>query len=199
MTGSRDSPVVEDEDATLVEHARRGDVRSFEKLLMRHADGLYRVLRRLGLDHGEAQDAAQETFLRAWRSLSRFEGRSRFFTWLYRIGFNEAQRRLAKRPTPGTVVSSEERPLDDQAETTAGPAESVEREELRAALAASLAELPTGLRAPVILRDVEGLSTREAASVLDLGEAAFKSRLHRGRMALRALLGPRLIGPHELG
>jgi RNA polymerase sigma-70 factor, ECF subfamily len=198
MTSSPEQPAVKDPDAALVDRARGGDAASFEQLVMRHADALYAVLRRFGLDDGEAQEVAQETFVRAWRSLARFEGRSRFFTWLYRIGFNEAQRRLAKRPAAGTVVPTEERPLDDVVEESPGPAETLERNELRAALAAGLAELPTRLRAPVVLRDVEGLSTHEAASVLDLGEAAFKSRLHRGRMALRALLSPRLIGAPEL-
>ena len=197
MSSSPDRPAAEEPDATLVHRAREGDLTSFEELVTRHADALYAVLRRLGLDDGEAQDVAQDTFVRAWRALPRFEGRSRFFTWLYRIGFNEAQRRLAKRRIAGRVVSTEERPLDDLAEESPGPAETLERNELRAALAAGLAELPTRLRAPVVLRDVEGLSTREAASVLDLGEAAFKSRLHRGRMALRRLLSPHLSGAAE--
>ena len=170
-------------------------MKAFEELVMRHADGVYVVLRRFGLDDDEARDVAQETFLRAWRGLPRFEGRARFFTWLYRIAYNEAQRRLSKRPPAGAVVSTEDRPLDDLAADAPGPDEEVEREELRDALAAALRELPVDLRAPVVLRDVEGLSTREAASVLDLGEAAFKSRLHRGRMALRRLLGPRLSLP----
>ena len=170
-------------------------MKAFEELVMRHADGVYVVLRRFGLDDDEARDVAQETFLRAWRGLPRFEGRARFFTWLYRIAYNEAQRRLSKRPPAGAVVSTEDRPLDDLAADTPGPDEAVERDELRDALAAALRELPADLRAPVVLRDVEGLSTREAASVLDLGEAAFKSRLHRGRMALRRLLGPRLSLP----
>ena len=168
---------------------------AFEELVMRHADGVYVVLRRFGLDDDEARDVAQETFLRAWRGLPRFEGRARFFTWLYRIAYNEAQRRLSKRPSAGAVLSTEERPLDDLAADAPGPDEEAEREELRDALAAALRELPVDLRAPVVLRDVGGLSTREAASVLDLGEAAFKSRLHRGRMALRGLLGPRLSAP----
>ncbi len=167
-------------------------MKAFEELVMRHADGVYVVLRRFGLDDDDARDVAQETFLRAWRGLPRFEGRARFFTWLYRIAYNEAQRRLSKRPPAGAVVSTEDRPLDDLAADAPGPDEQVEREELRDALAAALRELPDDLRAPVVLRDVEGLSTREAASVLDLGEAAFKSRLHRGRMALRRLVGPRV-------
>jgi RNA polymerase sigma-70 factor (ECF subfamily) len=175
---------------TLVERAAGGDMAAFEELLMRHADRLFASLRRFGLDDAEAQEVAQDTFLRAWRSLPRFERRSRFFTWLYRIGFNEAQRRLARRPARGAVVSTEEQPLDELADDRAGPAEQAENQELRTALERALGELPVDLRAPVVLRDIEGLSTRDAASVLDLGEPAFKSRLHRGRMALRTLLTP---------
>lgn len=178
---------------TLVERAAGGDMAAFEELLMRHADRLFASLRRFGLDDAEAQEVAQDTFLRAWRSLPRFERRSRFFTWLYRIGFNEAQRRLARRPARGAVVSTEEQPLDELADDRAGPAEQAENQELRTALERALGELPVDLRAPVVLRDIEGLSTAEAASVLKLGEAAFKSRLHRGRMALRGLLPPWIV------
>jgi RNA polymerase sigma-70 factor (ECF subfamily) len=161
--------------------------------VMRHADRLFASLRRFGLDDDEAQEVAQETFLRAWRALPRFERRSRFFTWLYRIGFNEAQRRLARRPEANAVVSTVERPIEDLADPRPDPAQRAENEELRAVLIAALHELPVELRAPVVLRDIEGLSTREAAAVLDLGEPAFKSRLHRGRMALRGLLTPRMV------
>jgi len=188
VTELPDSPELSEE--TLIARAAAGDMAAFEELVMRNADRLFASLRRFGLDDAEAQEVAQETFLRAWRSLPRFEGRSRFFTWLYRIGFNEAQRRLARRPAAGVVVSTEERPLDELADGRPGPTEQAEREELRTALRRALGELPVDLRAPVVLRDIEGLSTREAAAVLDLGEPAFKSRLHRGRMALRSLLTP---------
>jgi RNA polymerase sigma-70 factor (ECF subfamily) len=172
---------------------------AFEVLVMRHADRLYAALRRFGLDDAEAQEVAQETFIRAWSALGRFEGRSRFFTWLYRIGFNEAHRRLGRRRPAGTLVSIEEPAVDDLADDAAGPAAQAEQHELRLALSEALRELPVALRAPVVLRDVEGLSTEEAASVLDLGEAAFKSRLHRGRMALRALIGQVTLGPPTAG
>ena len=165
---------------------------AFEELVMRHADRLVASLRRYGLDDAEAGEVAQETFLRAWRGLDRFEGRSSFFTWLYRIGFNEAHRRLSRRPAAGTVVSSELHPVDQIQDARPGPAARAESDELRETLRRALRELPSELRAPVVLRDVEGLSTRQAAGILDLGEAAFKSRLHRGRMALRTLLGPRM-------
>ena len=177
------------EETALVARARAGDASAFEGLVMRHANRLYGALRGFGLDDGEAQEVAQETFVRAWRSMGRFEGRARFFTWLYRIGFNEAQRRLARRPRAGTVVSTEERPLGDLEDGGPGPPARAEQDELRGVLARALRTLPLELRAPVILRDVEGLSTREAASVLEVGEAAFKSRLHRGRMALQVLIG----------
>ncbi|MHB8234101.1 MAG: RNA polymerase sigma factor [Solirubrobacteraceae bacterium] len=183
-------------EQALVARAREGDMDAFEQLVMRHADRLFATLRGFGLDELEAHEVAQETFLRAWRALPRFEGRARFFTWLYRIAFNEAQRRLARRPPAGLLVSSELHPLDELPDRLPGPDARVESEELRAALRRALGEIPVELRAPVVLRDVEGLSTREAASVLELGEAAFKSRLHRGRLALRALLTP-LIAGHE--
>lgn len=195
MTDLSDRPGADDQ--LLVRRARDGDMSAFEELVMRYADRLYVALRRFGLDDSEAQEVAQETFLRAWRSLKRFEGRSQFFTWLYRIGFNEAHRRLARRPRPGAVVSTEQRPVDDLVDAGSGPAARAEQGELRATLAEALRELPPALRAPVVLRDVEGLSTHEAASALELEEAAFKSRLHRGRMALRGLLGQRSWGPAE--
>jgi RNA polymerase sigma-70 factor (ECF subfamily) len=188
MTGlSRHQPA---SDETLVRRARDGDMAAFEELVMRHADRLFASLRRFGLDDAEAQEVAQETFLRAWRGLERFEGRSSFFTWLYRIGFNEAHRRLARRPVAGTVVSSDLHPVGEIEDARPGPVARAETEELRAALGKALRQLPADLRAPVLLRDVEGFSTRQAAAILDLGEAAFKSRLHRGRMALRGLLAP---------
>jgi RNA polymerase sigma-70 factor (ECF subfamily) len=179
----------------LVERAAGGDTAAFEELVMRHADRLFASLRRFGLDDAEAQEVAQETFLRAWRSLPRFERRSAFFTWLYRIGFNEAQRRLARRPAAGSAVSADERPLEDLVDERPGPAEQTESRDLRLALDRALEQLPADLREPVVLRDIEGLSTREAASLVGLGEPAFKSRLHRGRMALRGLLLPWVANP----
>jgi RNA polymerase sigma-70 factor (ECF subfamily) len=182
-------------EEALLERARGGEMAAFEQLVMLYAERLFTTLRNFGLTDAEAQEVAQETFLRAWRSLPGFEGRSRFFTWLYRIGFNEAQRRLARRPAAGALVSIEQHSLEDvPGALEAGPQAHAEANELRAILRRALGELPIDLRAPVVLRDVEGLSTQQAASVLELGEAAFKSRLHRGRMALRVLLAPVIAG-----
>ena len=160
-----------------------------------HADRVYGALRRFGLDAGEADEVAQEVFLRAWRGLPRFEERAQFSTWLYRIAFNEAQRRLARRPPPRAEPPiPTRRPGRRRCPTRRdlGPEAQALDHEFERALDQALDQLPADWRAAVVLRDIEGLSTRDAAEVAGVGEAAFKSRLHRGRMQLRALLEPYL-------
>ena len=155
---------------------------------------VYGALRRLGLDAGEADEVAQEVFVRAWRGLPRFEERSQLSTWLYRIAFNEAQRRLSRRaqrraepdPDGNDLIASlpESSHLAPEAQTL--------DHEFEQTLAHALDQLPDDWRIAVVLRDLEGLSTREAAEVAGVRQAAFKSRLHRGRMQLRSLLEPYL-------
>jgi RNA polymerase sigma-70 factor (ECF subfamily) len=182
----------------LVQRARAGDEDAFAELVSRHADQVYGALRRFGLDSDEADETAQAVFVRAWRGLARFEGRAQLSTWLYRIAFNEAQRALRRRRSAAARASG---PAPDGAPD---PVAAVAEDELRgpdaraldrefgAELERALGELRPEWRSAVVLRDLEGLSTAEAAEVTGLGEAAFKSRLHRGRMALRELLGPYL-------
>jgi RNA polymerase sigma-70 factor (ECF subfamily) len=173
------------EEQALVARAKAGDRRAFETLVRHNADRLYAVVLRFGASESDAEEAAQEAFVRAWRSLPRFRSDSRFFTWLYRIGTNEAKRIAERGPCAGTVVSVEDRPVDDISDGRPGPAPRAEQAELRAVLESAVRCLPEKYRAPVVLRDIEGLTTEEAAEILGLHQAAFKSRLHRGRMALR--------------
>ena len=182
------------DERVLIARARAGDESAFAQLVTAQSARVHGALRRFGLDPQEADEVAQEVFVRAWRGLERFEERSRFSTWLYRIAFNEAQRRLARRP-PATAVS---RPGDEDeiaalpdAVGTGPQARTLDRE-FEQVLERALAQLPADLRAAVVLRDLEGLSTEEAAAVTGVRQAAFKSRLHRGRMRLRALLEPYL-------
>ena len=178
----------------LLERARTGDEDAFEQLVHLHGDRVYGALRRFGLGPGDAEDVAQEVFLRAWRGLAGFEERAQLSTWLYRIAFNEARRRLGRRE-PAIARSDPDgtEPLARLADAPQrGPAAQALDHEFEATLERALAELPADWRAAVVLRDLEGLSTREAASALDLREPAFKSRLHRGRMQLRDLLEPYL-------
>ncbi len=175
-------------EAGLVRSARGGDQDAFEELVRRHADRLYAVVLRFVADADEAEEVTQEAFLRAWRSIGRFEGKSRFFTWLYRIGINEAKRRAERRPPAGVVSSIEDSPIDDAPDWSESPELRAEQTDVRGVLEHSVRSLPLDYRAPLVLRDVEGLSTREAAEVMGLGEAAFKSRLHRARLAVRRSL-----------
>jgi RNA polymerase sigma factor (sigma-70 family) len=172
-----------DEDADLVVRAQAGEREAFEELVRRHAEHLYAVVVRLVADRQDAEEVTQEAFIRAWRGLARFKGDSRFFTWLYRIGINEARRRTARRPL-GAVASLEDESVDPP-DLRPAPDREAEHSDLRAALERAVRALDPDYRAPLILRDVEGLSTAEAAAIMGLREAAFKSRLHRARLAVR--------------
>jgi RNA polymerase sigma-70 factor (ECF subfamily) len=179
------APVAKCYERELVERSQAGDRLAFEELVRRHADRLYAVVLRFVADAGEAEEVTQEAFLRAWRSIDRFESRSRFFTWLYRIGINEAKRRAERRPAAATVASLEDSLIEDAPDWSEAPQFRAEQGQLRRVLEDAVRSLPFDYRAPLILRDVEGLSTQEAAEVMELSEAAFKSRLHRARLAVR--------------
>lgn len=174
-------------EEALVERARAGDREAFEQLVRRYADRLYAVVLRFVADGEEAQEVTQEAFLRAWRAIARFEGRSQFFTWLYRIGINEAKRRASQRPDQA-LLSLDDEPIPEAPDWSEAPETRLARADVRRVLDESIRALPIEYRAPIVLRDVEGLTTREAAEIMDLGEAAFKSRLHRARLSVRRAL-----------
>jgi len=187
-----------EDDRDLVRAAQAGDAAAFEELVRRHADRLEAVVSRLVDGRHEAEEVTQEAFLRAWRGLGGFKGDAAFSTWLYRIGVNEAHRRRGSRPAGQREESLEEQPVEPL-EPRPGPAVAAEHRDLRAALERAIADLHPGLRTALVLRDVEGLSTAEAAAVMELGEAAFKSRLHRARMAVRAALAAHVSGGGATG
>ncbi len=174
------------DDEHLVALAQDGDSLAFDQLAARHAVRLRRVLFRITRDCDAAYDAVQEALLRAWKNIGRFEGRAQFATWLTRIGINEAYRTVRRAPEPPLELS------DQVGERIPGwnarPEEVFESREFLSAVDRALGELPLDYRTAVILRDVEGLTTVEAAELLGIGERALKSRVHRGRMALRAKL-----------
>ena len=176
-------------EASLIAGAQAGDVAAFERLSSAYADRLYMLLLRLLGDQSEAEDAAQEVMLRAWRGIGSFRGQSSYFTWLYRIAVNEASRALEKRSRrPASVpISAEE--LQLPASPAHDPFRQAQNSELRRTLGRALDQLPPPLRAAIVLRDVEGLSTQEAAEVAGISQAAFKSRLHQARLRVRAAIG----------
>jgi RNA polymerase sigma-70 factor (ECF subfamily) len=179
------SPAARSDETQLVERSQAGDRLAFDELVRRHADRLYAVVLRFVADADEAQEVTQETFLRAWRNIGKFELRSQFFTWLYRIGINEAKRRAERRPPPGRIAAIDDTPIENAPDWSDAPEFRAEQGHLRRVLEEAVRALPIKYRTALILRDVEGLSTEEAAEVMELGEAAFKSRLHRARLAVR--------------
>lgn len=184
-SGAVTDSLTKEAEQALVLRAQAGDCAAYETLVRHNAVRLFAVVLGFSSTEADAEEATQEAFLRAWRNIGRFRGDARFFTWLYRIGVNEAKRILERRPAAGTVVSVEDRPIDDIADAAPAMQAGVEAAELRAVLEQAIRRLPEKYRAAVVLRDVERLSTAEAAEALGLREAAFKSRLHRGRMSLR--------------
>jgi RNA polymerase sigma-70 factor (ECF subfamily) len=176
----------EKSDAELVVLGREGDEQAFEELVRRHATRVYRLVSRLVADHAAAEDVTQEVFVRAWRGLGSFRGEAEITTWLHRIAVNESNRLLAREARRELVVYDDV--MEKAPDLAADVPERVESAERRRRLELLLAELPGHYRAAVVLRDVEGYSNEEAADLLELDIRNFKSRLHRGRMALRKQL-----------
>lgn len=183
-----------DVDQELVAQAARGDRDAFDDLIRRHQVSIVSLARALTGGSADAEDIAQEVFLRAWRSLGGFRGESTFRTWLHRVAVNVIHshhgrvsrwQRLVHRP-----ASSATEPADDPIERAADSIDVEADVVLRDAVDKALATLPDELRTAVTLRDVQGLDYREIASVLDVPIGTVESRIFRGRQRLKPLLEP---------
>ena len=172
-------------DSALVAAARKGDMRAFERLYRLHSGKVMGLCLRMTRRHDVAEDCVQQTFIRAWRSLAAFEGRSAFGTWLHRIAVNEV---LTHQRNHGTRAESDEEavadataePLESQRAYDAGEVMDVER---------ALATLPPGSRHVVVLQTVYGYSHEEVADMLGIAVGTCKAQLHRGRRLLRERMG----------
>ena len=181
-------------DTELVARLQAGDQAAYAQLVEEHASQVYRLALRMMGNEADAEDVLQETFLSAFKSIDRFQARSSLSTWLYRIASNAALMRLRrKEPEQVSVDEPVEREDGDQVprqffDFCCLPEEDLLRDEAREEMARAVEELPPSLRSVVILRDIEGLSTEDTASALDLSISAVKSRLMRARLKLRERL-----------
>jgi RNA polymerase sigma-70 factor (ECF subfamily) len=175
-------------EAGLVQRARGGDVRAFERLYRDHIGGVYGLCLRMTRDPAAAEDCAQEAFFNAWRALERFETRSSFKTWLHRIAVNVVLNRRRKRAAqvelPALATDSGEEPGTPPEEWTLDTP--VEVQEIEAAVG----DLPDGARDALVLCGIYGYSHGEASQMLGIAEGTCKAQLHRARALLRAKLEP---------
>ncbi|HEY1295514.1 MAG TPA: sigma-70 family RNA polymerase sigma factor [Chloroflexota bacterium] len=160
------------------------DREAFEALVENYIDRLYRVAQRITGSPQDAEDALQDALLSAYRHWGEFRHASAAGTWLYRITVNAALGR-ARRRQPEEYLSDTGYAQAEVVDWSEDLARRAEAAELRAILEEGILRLPADFRVTLVLRDVEGLSTAEAAAVLELSEAAVKSRLHRARVLLR--------------
>ena len=162
--------------------AQKGDQAAFDALLRQHYNQIYAICRRLAGNEADALDATQEALITLVRRIDRFDGRSRFSTWMHRVVTNaclDELRRRGRRPVPSAV---EEQPL---AASERPVAESVSD---RLDIEAALAQLPEAFRVPVVLCDQMGLSYEEIAEEMDIAPGTVRSRISRGRRRLAELL-----------
>jgi RNA polymerase sigma-70 factor (ECF subfamily) len=182
-------------DPELVELARAGNDEAGALLVSRHNRRLFRVARGVVRDDAEAEDVVQETYVRAFTSLASFRGEAGIATWLTRIALNEALGRRRRR-RPRTDVAEIDQMASDDPRVVAFPTPTAEaeagRSQARRLLEPLIDGLPPAFRLLVILRDVEGMTTEEAAAHLGIRPETAKTRLHRGRRLLRAAMLERL-------
>jgi len=179
------------EEEALVRSGLKGDSEALNTLFTRYTRPLYQTAFRLLGNPEDAEDALQDGLLSATRNFKRFEGRSKFSTWLTRIVINAALMRLRSQRARPTISLEQEDPEQRDLtlgsripDTRPGPEEGYARKERSEILERGLESLPPALQSAVRLRDIEGLSTAEAARALGLSEGTLKSQLHRARSRL---------------
>ena len=182
-------------DLELVERAQRGERAAFDVLVLRYQHKVMKLVMRYIRDAMEAEDVAQEAFIKAYRALPGFRGDSAFYTWLYRIAINAAK---------NTLVSGKRRPLDynldlqdperhglhARLQDDATPEHLLLTEEIRTTVDAAMAELPEDLRTAIVMRELDGLSYEEIATAMDCPVGTVRSRIFRAREAIDAKLRP---------
>ena len=182
-------------DIELVSQAKDGDRRAFGRLVETYQRRVYALAYGILRNREDAWDAAQEAFVKAYKSLDKFEGNASFYTWMYRITYNVAIDTLRSRSRKEVSDLPENRAVDE-ALRRAGqggkddPDKETHRRELKAVLSKAMAKLSEKHRAIIVLREIEGLSYEEMAEVLDISKGTVMSRLFHARKNLQALMQP---------
>ncbi len=182
-------------DGALARAVEGGDLRAFEQMMRRHNRALFRTARAILKDDGEAEDAVQEAYLQAYRSIAKFRGEARLSTWLVRIVANEAFGRLRKHARRAAIVpihvdddAAHDVRTESEAPAMDRPDNAALRSEMRHLLESRIDALPDAYRTVFVLRAVEELSVEETAASLGIPESTVRSRFFRARSLLREAL-----------
>ena len=174
-------------DAACVRRLQRGDINAFEILVRRHEKAIFNLVYRMLGNYDDAAETSQEVFLSAYRAIGQFRGDANFSTWLYRIALNQATtRRKSANLRQKMLVSIDGTEMVDDAQI--GPAETLEKKELRERVQRALNELEPEDATVILLRDLQDIPYEDLAQMLKIPVGTVKSRLHRARQALKARL-----------
>ena len=186
-----------EEDTRLVARLRAGEEDAFRELVDTYRDRILTVVARVAGGAADAEDLAQETFLKAFGAIGRFAGQSALYTWLYRIAVNTARDWLAhRRRRPAVSLDALPAGAVDPPDPGQGPLEALDRDELRARVRLAMDKLPEPFRTTLVLREMEGHTYEEVARILDVSIGTVESRIFRARTKLRAILLADPDGPH---
>jgi RNA polymerase sigma-70 factor (ECF subfamily) len=189
------------DDRQLIRRLQAGDEEAVRELADRYGHRIFQMALRHMKNREDAEEVTQDVLLKVYRKIDKFRGDAALSSWIYRITFNTAMSRLRTRRAERAADVERDRALAQRKEDSAGPAvprhpadwshmpdEELLRRQLRDAVATALPRLPEIYRVPVVLRDIEGLTTEEASKRLRVKDQTLKSRLHRGRVMLRRQL-----------
>jgi len=185
-----------DADAILVERVQRGDKHAFELLVLKYQRKIMRLLSRLIHDPAEAEDVAQDAFIKAYRAIPQFRGESAFYTWLYRIAVNTAKNHLVarrRRPSGSVQYENDDGETFDETDNLSDintPEAAFASREIADTVNRAIEALPEELRTAIVLREIEGLSYEEIAQSMDCPIGTVRSRIFRAREAIASRLRP---------
>ena len=184
-------------DIELVKRVQQGDKSAFDVLVIKYQQKVINLVSRFVSDHSECHDVAQETFIKAYRALKNFRGDSQFYTWLYRIAANTAKNHLASRSrkSPGYAVDVDDAEYysgDNALKDFTTPENLMLTDEIKQTVYRAIEDLPDDLKSAITLRELEGLSYDEIATVMDCPIGTVRSRIFRARDAIDRELRPLL-------
>jgi RNA polymerase sigma-70 factor (ECF subfamily) len=181
---------VDTSDLGLVQRVQRGDKSAFDVLVRKYQHKVVKLVMRYMRDPADAEDVAQEAFIKAYRALPQFRGDSAFYTWLYRIAINTAKNAIVSRDRSPVVYdldlqnAEESYDMQGRLADTATPEALVLTEEIRTIVNAAIAALPEDLRTAIVLREIDGLSYEEIAAAMECPVGTVRSRIFRAREAI---------------